>query len=137
MKASDGGHLTDIVKELDWRKRRRSRRIHVRVRILVRIQVRDKEPVAEETDALVVNAHGALIILAADVKRDQFITISNVKTNEELLARVTSVGLRFMGKAQVGIEFIRPAPEFWGIPHPKDWDSASHLHARGPVPQKP
>jgi hypothetical protein len=137
MKGSNGGRPIDVTKELDWRKRRRSRRIRARVRIIVRIQSRDKEPLAEETDALVVNAHGGLIILAADVKKDQFVTIANAKTGQELLARVTNVGVRFMGKAQVGIEFIRSSPEFWAIPHPKDWDASPHLHAHGSVPQKP
>jgi hypothetical protein len=132
MKNSDGGQVVDVANELDWRKKRRSRRIRARIRIFVRIQARDREPVAEETDALVVNAHGALIILAADVKKDQFVTIVNSKTKEELLARVTDLGERFMGKAQIGIEFISPAPEFWGIPHPKDWDSTSR-----PLPRKP
>jgi hypothetical protein len=135
MKNSEGGQLMDVANELDWRKRRRSRRIRARIRILVRIQARDREAVSEETDALVVNAHGALIILAAEVKKDQFVTIVNRKTGEELLARVTEIGERFMGKAQVGIEFISPAPDFWGVPHPKDWDSPSHLH--GPLPRKP
>jgi hypothetical protein len=135
MKESGSSHV-DMLKELDWRKRRRSRRIRVRIRIAVRIHTRDKEMISEETDALVVNAHGGLIILAVDVKKDQFVTIANLKTGEELLARVASVGVRFMGKAQVAIEFIRPAPEFWGIPHPKDWDSGSRQPANTSVPQK-
>jgi hypothetical protein len=110
------------------KKRRRSKRIRSRVHITVRIQARNKETVYEETDSLVVNAHGALILLAAPVGRDQFITVINPKTSQELLARVTAIGTRIMGKAQVGIEFIRPAPEFWGIsPCPADWKGASAL----------
>jgi hypothetical protein len=107
-------------------KRRRSKRIRARVRINVRVQARNKETISEETDSLIVNAHGALILLTAHVNRDQFVTVVNPKTNQELLARVTAVGTRFMGKAQVGIEFIRPAPEFWGIsPCPEDWKTPS------------
>lgn len=109
-------------------KRRRSKRIRARVRITIRIQARNKETACEETDTLIVNAHGALILLAAPVGRDQFVTIVNPKTNQELLARVTAIGTRFMGKAQVGIEFIRPAPEFWGVsPIPADWKSSPTL----------
>jgi hypothetical protein len=101
------------------------------------MQSRNKETVFEETDALVVNAHGGLVLLAASVFKDQFVTIVNLKTREELLARVTGVGQRFMGKAQVGIEFIHPAPEFWGVrPHPPDWKLASLLATRHSVPQK-
>lgn len=103
-------------------KRRRSKRIRARVRISVRIQARNKETVCEDTDSLIVNAHGALILLASPVGRDQFVTVVNPKTKQELLARVTAIGAHFMGKSQVGIEFIRPAPEFWDInPWPEDW----------------
>jgi len=125
-----------LTQDKDARKRRRSRRIRARIRIIVRIQMRNKETVTEETDALVVNAHGGLVLLASAVMRDQFVTIVNVKTHEELLARVTGVGQRFMGKAQVGVEFIRPDPDFWGVfPQPKDWKSSS-LATPDAMPQK-
>ncbi len=121
----------------DPRKRRRSRRVRARIRVVVRMQARHRESVSEETDALVVNAHGGLVLLGAMVTKDQFVTIVNLKTREELLARVTNVGQRFMGKAQVGIEFIRPDADFWGIsPQPTDWKAASALATRGAIPQK-
>lgn len=124
-------------REKDPRKRRRSRRVRARIRITVRIQVRNKETISEETDALVVNAHGGLILLATPVARDQFLTVLNPKTQEELLARVTGIGPRFMGKAQVGIEFIRPAPDFWGVfPQPKDWKTSSSLATPDAIPEK-
>lgn len=111
---------------LTLQKRRRSKRIRARVAITVRVQARNKEILSEDTHSLIVNAHGALILLAAPVGRDQFITVVNPKTGQELLARVTAIGTRMMGKAQIGIEFIRPAPEFWGItPTPADWKTAS------------
>lgn len=123
--------------EFDRKKRRRSRRVHARVRVTVRVQTRKRETITEETDALVVNAHGGLVLLTTTVARDEFLTVVNSKTGDELLARVTAVGPRFMGKAQVGIEFIRPAPGFWGIfPHPKDWTSASALALRNAIPEK-
>jgi hypothetical protein len=111
---------------LTMQKRRRSKRIRARVRIFVRVQLRNKETICEETDSLVVNAHGGLILLAAPVGRDQFVTVVNPKTGQELLARVTAIGQRMMGKAQVGIEFIRPAPEFWGLARrPEDWKTST------------
>ena len=114
----------------NMKKRRRSKRIRARVPISVRVQLRNKETVCEETHSLVINAHGALILVASPVGVDQFVTVMNPKTKQELLARVTAVGTRMMGKAQVGIEFIRPAPEFWGLsPWPEDWKPSS-----APVP---
>lgn len=116
---------------LTLQKRRRSKRIRARVAISVRVQGRNKEIVSEDTHSLIVNAHGALILLGTPVGRDQFVTMINPKTGQELLARVTAIGTRMMGKAQIGIEFIRPAPEFWGIsPFPADWKSGSTAAAR-------
>ena len=114
----------------DPRSRRRSKRLRVRMRIAVRVETDRREIFWEETDSLIINAHGALILLAAHVSRDKFLTIRNPKTGKEILARVTSLGQRFMGKAEVGIEFIRPAPEFWDLDNaPEDWH-AGPLQAR-------
>ncbi|MGH9734838.1 MAG: hypothetical protein ACRD8A_09655 [Candidatus Acidiferrales bacterium] len=125
------GVLTDY-QLLTMQKRRRSKRIRARVRIVVRVQGRNKETTCEDTHSLVVNAHGGLILLGASVGRDQFVTVINPKTGQELLARVTAIGTRMMGKAQVGIEFIRPAPEFWDIsPWPEDWKRSVTAVARG------
>ena len=123
--------LTDY-QLLTMQKRRRSKRIRARVRIVVRVQGRNKETISEDTHSLVVNAHGGLILLGASVGHDQFVTVINPKTEQELLARVTAIGTRMMGKSQVGIEFIRPAPEFWGIsPWPEDWKPSANAVGRG------
>lgn len=120
----------------DPRSRRRSKRIRARVRIAVRVETHEREIIWEETDALIVNAHGALILLSAHVSRDKFLTIRNPKNEKEILARITSLGARFMGKCEVGIEFIRPAPEFWAIEDtPEDWHGGP-LDARRRQPQK-
>ncbi|HUJ30890.1 MAG TPA: hypothetical protein VLY23_06385 [Candidatus Acidoferrum sp.] len=117
----------------DPRLRRRSRRIVVRIHVLVRVETDMKETVWEETDAIVVNAHGGLVLLAAKVASDKFLTIQNPANGMEIMARVTGLGPRFMGKTEVGIEFIRPAPEFWGVKNqPKDWASAASKPRREP-----
>jgi len=120
----------------DPRSRRRSKRVRARIRIAVRVETEQREIVWEETDSLIVNAHGALILLASRVSKDKFLTVRNPKTGKEILARVTSLGERFMGKTEVGIEFIRPAPEFWGLEDvPADWHGGP-LRARRLQPQK-
>lgn len=97
------------------REKRRSQRVKVRVPISVRLQLADKRIVTENTEALVVSAHGCLILLTSEVYQGDFVTLSNPSTGREMLGRVTDVGARIMGKVQVGIEFIKPAPEFWGV----------------------
>ena len=117
----------------DPRHRRRSRRIVVRIRVRVRVETETKETIWEETDAIVVNAHGGLVLLAAKVSTNKFVTLQNPETGKEILARVTALGPRFMGKTEVGVEFIRPAPDFWGVRNqPKDWVTAAAKASREP-----
>jgi hypothetical protein len=100
--------------------RRRSKRVKVRIAVVVRSQ--EKRTLSEKTHTLLVNAHGALLLLGIHVAVNKFVVLENPATGQEILCRVTHVGTEFMGKAQVGIEFIKPAPEFWGIsPRPDDW----------------
>jgi|SRR5271170_1379128 len=107
--------------ELRPDQRRRSKRIKLRVAVVVRSQ--EKRTLSEKTHTLMINAHGALLLLAMPVSVDKFVVLENPGVGQELLCRVTHVGTQFMGKAQVGVEFIKPAPEFWGIqPRPEDWD---------------
>jgi hypothetical protein len=102
--------------------RRRSQRLRVRIRVMVRAQTAKRDAITEEAEALVVNAHGGLLLMATEVEQDQFLTLVNPKTEEELLARITALGPRFMGKTEVAIEFIKPSPGFWGIrSKPEDW----------------
>lgn len=108
--------------ELRPEQRRRSKRVKARIAVVVRSQ--EKRTHSEKTHTLMVNAHGALLLLAMTVSVDKFVVLENPGTGQELLCRVTHVGTHFMGKAQVGVEFIKPAPEFWGIsPRPEDWSS--------------
>jgi hypothetical protein len=100
--------------------RRRSKRIQIRVPVVVRLRDAGKSSVAEKTEAIIVNDHGALILLATATEINQIIRVENPTTSEELLCRVTSRGDTFMGKTQVGVEFIVPTPGFWRIPKSKD-----------------
>jgi hypothetical protein len=99
--------------DLPAQNRRRSKRLHVRIPVLVRLQDARKNTVEEKTHTIIVNSHGALILLAAKVNVQQIIHIVNVGSGEELLCRVACLGSSFMGKTQVAIEFIMPAPKFW------------------------
>ena len=99
--------------ELRPENRRRSKRVKVRVPVVVRFQTADKHSISEKTHTIIVNDHGALILLAASVKISQIIRLENLASGEELLCRVTSLGPSFMGKTQVAVEFVKPTPGFW------------------------
>ena len=81
----------------------------------------DGKEFTEETKTLVVNAHGALIQLRADVKADQKVAMTHKGTKESLECRIVYVGTTMQGgKAQVGIEFSKPSAKFWQISFPPD-----------------
>jgi hypothetical protein len=99
--------------ELRPENRRRSRRRKARVPVVLRFQDVDKHSISETTHTIIVNDHGALILLAAPTDIDQIVRLENLDSREELLCRVTSLGPKFMGKTQVAVEFIMPMPGFW------------------------
>ena len=104
----------------ELRERRRSNRIKVRTAVVVRKQAANKRTVSENTEALVISAHGAMVLVAGEVTVGEFVTLENPTTKQDVLARVTNLGPRIMGKTEVGLEFIKPSPTFWGFsPEPK------------------
>lgn len=103
--------------------RRRSQRVIVTLAVTVRTDGASKEAsFEEETQTLLVNVHGALILLKGKVVKGQKLRLTNRRTKEEQLCRVATVSPASGGKAQVGIEFLKPSPDFWRISFPpEDW----------------
>jgi hypothetical protein len=100
--------------------RRRSMRVLLSVPIHVSGETSEKQGFEEDTRTLVVNAHGALISLAAKVIAGQQITLSNRSTQKSSDCRVIYLGNPSSGKIQMGLEFIKPSPSFWQIDFPPD-----------------
>ena len=100
------------------------RRRGTRVLLSVAIQVSGKDgknrDFDEETRTLVVNAHGALISLAAAVVAGQQITVSNNAAQQSRDCRIVHLGSGGSGQIQIGIEFLKPSPSFWRIDFPPD-----------------
>jgi hypothetical protein len=102
--------------------RRRSLRVLLTVPVTVRGLDAHKKGFHEETKTLVVNAHGALVMLSAEIKPGQVLNLTNNTTQENLDCKVVYQGQAQAGKTQVGIEFLKPAPAFWQINFPpEDW----------------
>ena len=105
---------------------RRSQRVMLSVRILVAGGHADGGRFSEEAVTSVVNAHGALILLAEKVTLGQLLTVHNVKSGAELQAEVVAVGAPQDAKFEVGMEFLEPSPRFWRIAFPpEDWTRRS------------
>lgn len=100
--------------------RRRSMRVLLSVPINVSGKTKTNQAFDEETRTLVVNAHGALISLAAKVIAGQEVTLSNKSTQSTIGCRIVYLGNPTSGKTQMGIEFLKPCPSFWQIDFPPD-----------------
>ena len=102
---------------------RRSQRVLLSLPVTVRTEDSPHDAsFKEETQTLVVNAHGALIALAGHVEKGQALHLTSRTMREEQQCRVTYVGPTTGGKAQIGVEFTKPSPDFWRIAFPpEDW----------------
>jgi PilZ domain len=113
--------------------RRRSQRVIVSVPIVVASTGGTKDAAfEEETQTLVVNAHGAMVALSAKVVKGQMLRLRNRATQEELACKVVYLGPPSGGKVQVGVDFTSSAPDFWRIAFPpEDWVLPDPLPAAG------
>jgi hypothetical protein len=80
---------------------------------------------AENTRTLVVNAHGALVSLAAGVQVSQIVVVTHKESGQSRECRMIYMGSVQAGKSHVGLEFLDPSPGFWQIDFPPDdWVAA-------------
>ncbi len=122
-------------RETSWlaANRRRSQRVLVTVPIRVSGQSGAGPRFEEETHTRSISAHGALILLLAQVYRGQRLTLSNVQTKAALECVVAHIDKRQSNQPQVGVEFALPNPTFWHVAFPpKDW-TPRHPHAKSRV----
>jgi len=102
--------------------RRRSQRVLLRIPVQVIGHGTDRKPFSELTYTAVVNAHGGLIYLTVKVTPGDSLILNNPETNEEQLCRVSRADPSSDGRVEVGIEFVKPAPNFWRVSFPPaDW----------------
>ena len=107
---------------------RRSQRVLLRVPVRVS-GVGTAGPFSEDTTTLIVNAHGALVSLAAKVTMGQTLSITNLRTDEKLDCCVAHIALG--QSAEIGLGFASSAPLFWRIAFPpEDWVPPVYPSAR-------
>lgn len=99
--------------------RRRSQRVILSVPVIVAGEAA-KGKFTENTKTLVVNAHGALITLAAKVTQNQELELTSPTNPEKQQCKVVYIGPTVQGQTQVGIEFLKPAPHFWHVAFPPE-----------------
>ena len=105
-----------------WLRKRRSQRIELTVSVVVHRPPKQGQQFSERSQKLVVNAHGALMVLAEKVMPRQRLLMQNIDIGEQKECRVVYVEKGLMGPTKVAVEFARPAPSFWRIAYPPaDW----------------
>lgn len=101
---------------------RRSQRIWLTIPIHVSFEVSDRLQRAEEASTLVVNAHGALILLSTEVTVGQRLTLADIRTEQKRECRVVMIGFRTSNVNEVGVELREPFDGFWrALNPPRDW----------------
>lgn len=93
--------------------RRRERRFPYQTTVLVYGLDAEKQPFHEQSETIDANDAGCLLLLSSGVSRGQRLFLTNMRNQAEQECRVIYVGRKVQGKSRVGIEFGRPAPEFW------------------------
>ena len=95
--------------------RRRSQRLLRNVDLVAWGESVEKVAFKEETRAVSVSAHGALVLLSSNVALGQSLFLISPRTKSEIEGRVVRFAPPNEGHAQVGVEFVQPNPNFWPV----------------------
>jgi len=94
---------------------RRSARIFRKMKMQAQGRAHNGKKFKETCETLVVSAHGGLLMLKHEVKNGEILVITNPETMEEMECRIVYIGDLCNQGQRVGIEFLTPAPHFWGL----------------------
>ena len=75
----------------------------------------DRKKFKETCETVVVSAHGGLLLLKHEVDDGEMLVLTNPLTQEEQECRVVYRGEPMEKGQRIGIEFLTPAPRFWGV----------------------
>jgi len=94
---------------------RRSTRVFHKMRVQVKGRSHSGRKFTETCQTLVVNAHGGLLLLKQEVNDGEMLVLIHPETLEEQECRVVYLGDPVEKGQRVGVEFLTPAPHFWGL----------------------
>lgn len=73
------------------------------------------QPFSERAETTNVSPQGGLLEISVEIEDRQPILVTNLQTNEELACRIARFARTSSGKTLIGLEFLRPSPNFWSI----------------------
>jgi len=94
---------------------RRSSRVFHKMRVQATGRAHNGRKFKEVCETLVVNAHGGLLMLKHEVDNGEMIVLTHPETQEFQECRVVYLGEPGDKGQRVGVEFLTPAPRFWGL----------------------
>jgi hypothetical protein len=94
---------------------RRSARIFRKMKMQAQGRGHNGRKFRETCETLVVSAHGGLLMLKHEVDDGEILVITNPDTMEEIECRIVYLGDLCQQGQRVGVEFLTPAPHFWGM----------------------
>ena len=110
--------------------RRRSQRVLMQVPVKLTGADAQGAKFEEETETLAINAHGALVLIQARLTSGSKLLLQHKRTSEEQECHVVFLGPVRGNKAEIGLEFSAPRPQFWRVAFPpEDW-SPKHPESR-------
>ncbi len=103
---------------------RRSGRAFHKMRLQAQGRAHNGKKFKESCETVVVNAHGGLLMMKHEIDNGEMLVLTNPETLEEQECRVVYQGEPCERGQRIGVEFLTPAPRFWGL-------EFSELAARG------
>jgi len=94
---------------------RRSARIFRKLKVQAQGRAHGGKKFRETCETLVVSAHGGLLMLKHEVDNGDLLVVTNPETQEEIECRIVYLGDLCDRGQRVAIEFLTPAPHFWGL----------------------
>ncbi|MGA2419138.1 MAG: hypothetical protein ABSG69_03590 [Candidatus Acidiferrum sp.] len=94
---------------------RRSTRVFHKMRVHAKGRGYRGKKFTETCETQVVNAHGGLLLLKQEVTLGDMLVLIHPETLEEQECRIVYLGEPGSKGQRVGVEFLTPAPHFWGL----------------------
>ena len=94
---------------------RRSNRVFRKLKVQAEGRAHSGKKFRETCETLVVSAHGGLLMLKHEVDNGVVLVITNPETQEDIECRIVYLGDLCERGQRVAVEFLTPAPHFWGL----------------------
>ncbi len=112
--------------------RRRSQRVVMKIPVKVFSSRESAAAFEEDTHTLVINAHGASMLVSKPMRKGEQFLLRNLQTSAMQECTVVHVGEPQQSRVELAVEFLVPNPSFWQISFPPvDWTPGTvHVKAK-------